>query len=498
MHALPRDAAIPLYDVQGVRRVEARAIALCGDDGFALMQRAGAAAWRFLLRHWPDAHRIVVACGPGNNGGDGHVLALHALESGREVRVLHAEGHAPRSALAQRARDAFVAAGGQVAVASGPLPPCDLVVDAVFGIGFDGEVEGAAAALLEAITASGCEVLALDLPSGVSAATGHASAGAVWATRSLQFIARHAGLATGAALEQVGALALASLDVPEEAFAGVEPRAWALRAAALEGLLPRRRRTAHKGDSGRVLILGGDHGMGGAVLLAAAAALRAGAGLVSVGTRAAHVAPLLARTPEAMAYGLDDDPAALAELLAAAGVCAVGPGLGRKAWGQALLDAAIAGGAALVLDADALNLLAAAPRRLPADSVLTPHPGEAARLLRASVPEVERDRFAAARALCERYGCVVILKGAGSVAAAPDGSIWIVEAGNPGMAVGGMGDALTGVVAALRAQGLAAAEAAAAGALLHAVAGDRAAEQDGRRGLLPSDLIAALRCAGAG
>lgn len=491
MHAPGTAAATPLYDVAAMRRVETQAIALLGGDASILMERAGLAAWRCLLEHWPDAQRIVVACGPGNNGGDGYVLARHALAGGRDVQVLYAQGHAPRTALARRAAAAFSTAGGRVALADAQLPECDVLVDAVFGMGFDNRADDAGKALLAAITASSAAVLALDLPSGVDATCGEVPGGAVRATCTLQFIGDHAGLATGAALDHVGALQMASLDLPPEAFARVDPVAWRLRAPALGSLLPQRARTAHKGTAGHVLVAGGNHGMGGAVLLAAGAALRAGAGLVSVATRAAHVAPLLARTPEAMPHALED-PAGMTPLLEAADVCAVGPGLGRDAWASGVLDAAMASARALVVDADALNLLAASPRKMPETAVLTPHPGEAARLLGRAVPDVQRDRVAAARALSERYACVVVLKGAGTVVAAPGGT-WIIDAGNPGMAVGGMGDALTGIIAALRAQGLPAAEAAVAGALQHAVAGDRAAADGGARGMLPSDLIAALR-----
>ena len=495
MHAPRADAATPLHDIAAVRRAEAQAIELLGGDGFELMRRAGAAAWRFLLEHWPQAQRIVVACGPGDNGGDGYVLALHALEAGRKVRVLHALGQEPRSVLARRACAAFIDAGGAVSVAEGGLPGCDLLVDAVFGIGFDGRADDAGSALLAAMVASDAPVLALDVPSGVDASNGHVPGIAVRASRTLQFIGHHAGLATGAALDHVGSLAIASLDLPVEAFNQVRASAWRLRAPALDALLPQRPRTAHKGMAGHVLVVGGEHGTGGAALLAAGAALRAGAGLVSVATRADHVAPLLVRTPEAMAHAVED-PEELPPLLATADVCAVGPGLGRGRWGASLFSAAIVGARALVIDADALNLLAASRRSLPTDTVLTPHPGEAARLLGQSVREVQRDRIAAAHALCARHGCVVVLKGAGTVVSAPGADTWIIDAGNPGMAVGGMGDALTGVIAALRAQGLPAAEAAVAGALLHAVAGDRAAAAHGSRGLLPSDLVAALGQAG--
>ena len=495
MHSRPTDAATPLYDVAAMRRIEAQATAVLGDDAYEPMRRAGAAAWRHVLQHWPQARRIVVACGPGNNGGDGCVLARHALEAGREVRVVHAPGHAPRSALARRATADYVAAGGAVAESDGRLPDADLVVDAVFGIGFDGRADDAGTAMFAAIAACGAPVLALDAPSGVDASRGDVPGIAVRATRTLQFIACHAGLATGDALDHVGALDLATLDLPQEAFDGVEPAAWRLREAALEALLPRRGRTAHKGDAGHVLVAGGNHGMGGAAILAATAALRAGAGLASVATRAAHVAPLLARLPEAMAHAVED-AATLGPLLAAADVCAIGPGLGRDDWARSLLGVAIARAHALVIDADALNILAASPRQVPSDTVLTPHPGEAARLLGRTIEDVRRDRIGSARDLCARHGCVVVLKGAGTIVAAPGGGTWIIDAGNPGMAVGGMGDALTGVIAALRAQGLPTHEAAAAGALLHAVAGDHAAREGGAHGMLPSDLVDALRAAG--
>jgi NAD(P)H-hydrate epimerase len=230
--------------------------------------------------------------------------------------------------------------------------------------------------------------------------------------------------------------------------------------------------------------------MGGAVLLCAEAALRTGAGLVRVATREAHIAPLLARCPEAMALAVEHAES-LTPMFEQADVLALGPGLGQGEWGRGLFAAAISSEKPLVVDADALNLLAQSPRSLPA-AVLTPHPGEAARLLGCSNADVQRDRVAAAMRIAEGSDAVVVLKGAGSVISAPKRIPRIVGAGNPGMAVGGMGDVLTGVVAALRAQGLDAFDAATEGALLHAVAGDAAA-RDGERGLLPRDAIAQLR-----
>ncbi len=264
-----------------------------------------------------------------------------------------------------------------------------------------------------------------------------------------------------------------------------------LRAPALAGMLRPRAPDSHKGDHGHVLCIGGDHGSGGAILLCAQAALRSGAGLASVATRREHVAALLARQPEAMAQAVESADE-LAPLLLRTDVVAIGPGLGTGSWGRALLDAVLASDKPLLLDADALNLLARSPHALQPDSILTPHPGEAGRLLGTDAASVQADRPGSARELAARHQCVVVLKGAGTIVAAPARESVQVDAGNPGMAVGGMGDLLSGVIAALRAQGMAAFEAASCGALLHAVAGD-AASADGMRGMLPSDLLPHLR-----
>jgi NAD(P)H-hydrate epimerase len=254
--------------------------------------------------------------------------------------------------------------------------------------------------------------------------------------------------------------------------------------------LPPRYHYTHKGECGRVLCIGGDHGRGGAIVLCAEAALRCGTGLLTVAPRALHVPVALTRRPEAMAVAVESDEDLL-PLLAPAEVIAIGPGLGQNDWGRAMFRLAMASAKPLVVDADALNLLSQSPYEL-RDAILTPHPGEAARLLGIAVDEVQRDRFTAAQAIAQRYAAVVVLKGAGTIVTAPDVAPCWVDAGNPGMATGGMGDLLTGVIASLRGQGLSAFDAACAGALLHALAGDEAAE-DGERGLLPSDLLPHLR-----
>ncbi|MFC3815721.1 NAD(P)H-hydrate dehydratase [Lysobacter sp. GCM10012299] len=490
---MPRDDAFAdaLYDAAALREVEARAAQALG-DAFELMSRAGRAAWREVLTHWPQAQRIVVACGPGNNGGDGYVLARHARQSGRHVTVVHLPGQVPRGELARRAAQDYFAVGGAVELFEGALPAADVVVDALFGIGLSREPDEATQALIAAINAQDAPVLALDVPSGIDADRGCVAGTAVVATRTVEFMAGKIGLRTGAALDHVGVLSLAALEIPAQWFDGTAARAHRLTPVALSRWLAPRRRDSHKGTSGRVLCVGGESGSGGAIMLCAQAALRSGAGLVEVATRAEHVAPLLARLPEAMVHVVDDAES-LQPALDRASSIALGPGLGLGTWGRDLYERAVASARPLLLDADALNLLAMHPFALPGDAVLTPHPGEAARLLGISTAQVQRDRFAAARSLSERYACVVVLKGAGSIVAAAHETPRIIAAGNPGMAVGGMGDVLSGVIAALRAQGLSAFDAASAGALLHAAAGDAAAHEGGERGLLPSDVMPWLR-----
>lgn len=479
-----------LYDSAAARMIDTQATALLGGDAYVLMQRAGAAAFELMQAHWSQAQRVVVVCGTGNNGGDGYVLARLLHRAGRRVRVVHLPGHGPETASAQRACTEYLGIGGQVELFPCGLEDADVVVDALFGIGLNRAPDRAWIALIEAINRAAAPVLALDVPSGIDAEHGSAPGAAVRAQLTLQFIVPHLGLYTGDALEHVGKRMLHRLDVPDAVIAAATPRAHSWDAHALAASLPPRRLNTHKGESGQVLCIGGNEGSGGAVMLAAEAALRSGAGLVKVATRALHVAPLLARCPEAMVRALEDG-ADLPPLLASADAVALGPGLGQDDWARALWQLSLASDKPHVIDADALNLLAAAPRRVPG-AVLTPHPGEAGRLLGVATAQVQRDRIAAAAALVERFDAVVVLKGAGTIIAAPQCTPRIVAAGNPGMAVGGMGDLLTGTIAAMIGQGHAPFDAAALGALLHACAGDAAAIE-GQRGLLPRDLLPQLR-----
>lgn len=486
-------AALPeaLFTAAQVRELDRAAIERAGIPALELMQRAGHGAWSVLANQWPGAERILVLCGAGNNAGDGYVLAAEARVQGRQVTLLTLGDPAKLPAAAAEMRQRFLKTGGTETKFGAKLPQADVIVDALLGTGLDRPLQGEWLGAVEAVNAAGRPVFSLDIPTGLNADTGVVMGGAVRADVTVTFIGLKTGLFTGAGPECCGLLRFDDLAVPASVYAGARPRALRLRSSSMrEHHLPPRRRDAHKGDYGHVLVVGGDHGMGGAAHLCAEAALRTGAGLVSVATRREHVGPLLAGLPEAMVRGVEA-PEDLPPLLARATVVAVGPGLGQGVWGRALLEQVLAVELPLVVDADALNLLAKSAWKR-GNWILTPHPGEAARLLGSDTAEVQRDRYAAVENLAQRFGAVAVLKGSGSLVAAPGEVTSVCTAGNPGMAAPGMGDVLTGVIAALVAQGLARPDAARMGVYLHASAADLAARQ-GERGLMARDLMEPLR-----
>ena len=491
---LPRIHRLPqaLYRAEQVRELDRLAIDKYGIPGQVLMERAGAAAFDAARRRWPDAERIVVLAGTGNNSGDGFVLARLALQAGRKVEVLQLGDPARISGEARAAVEAYGARSGAWRAFDGRLPGnADLFVDAIFGTGLERSVEGVWADAIEALNRSRKPVLALDLPSGLHADTGAVLGRAVRAAATVTFIGLKQGMFTGEGPDCCGDIEFDALDVPARLYSHLVVSARRIDWSQQRALLQPRRATAHKGDFGHVLVVGGDLGMGGAARLAAEAALRAGAGLVTLATRPEHLSAVLATRPEILAHGIEH-PRQLDPLLRRATQVVVGPGLGRDAWGRALFEMALAAGRPLVVDADGLNLLAEAPVQRD-DWVLTPHPGEAARLLGEKISQIQADRFAAARKLRERFGGVAVLKGAGTlVEPGGDRRTAVCSDGNPGMASGGMGDVLAGVVGGLLAQGMAPCVAAEMGVCLHAAAADKAARA-GRRGLLAMDLMSHVR-----
>lgn len=477
-----------LYNAAQIRDLE-RIAGAAGLSGVCLMERAGAGVFARLRRRWPRARRIAVICGPGNNGGDGFVVARLAHAAGLEPLV-HFLGapDALRTEAAASWRQMLDA--GVTPQAWPPADSPDLIIDALFGIGLQRAAAGRMAEAIAWMNGSGAPVLAVDIPSGLHADTGAVLGTAVRATTTVTFLGMKLGLFTGAGPEYCGDVELADLGLGRDARMLPAASATLIGDGIRGRLLPPRPRTAHKGMYGHVLVIGGDAGMGGAARMAAEAAARTGAGLVSVATRAENVAAIVSARPELMAAAVETADA-LEPLLTRATVVAIGPGLGRSEWARSLWARVLNWDGPKVVDADGLNLLAQWPERRD-DWVLTPHPGEAARLLGVATSAVQEDRPRAVGELRRRYGGVVVLKGTGSLVCSGPGPLQVCSAGNAGMASGGMGDVLSGVLAGLIAQAIPLHEAAALGVHLHARAGDLAAAT-GERGLLACDLFPALR-----
>jgi NAD(P)H-hydrate epimerase len=366
----------------------------------------------------------------------------------------------------------------------------EVIVDAILGTGFKHPLGGQILEGIRAINASGKPVLSLDVPSGLDSDTGEVAKDAVGATATISFICLNPGIVTGNGPDRCGRVFFDSLQVPETVFSGIKPVAARISAGQVAGIFEKLPHRHHKGDAGHLLVVGGALGMGGAVRLAGEAALRVGAGLVSVATRPEHASYLNIGCPELMVKGIEGSPN-LSALLQRATAVVVGPGLSLGCWGRDLLARVIEMELPLVVDADGLNILSEQPT-VAANWILTPHPGEAARLLGGSTQEVQKNRLAATQRIQERYGGVCILKGAGTLVATPNGSLSVCNRGNPGMATAGMGDVLAGVVGSLLAQGLDLGDAAKCGTWLHSAAADLAAT-DGERGMIAGDLLPKLR-----
>lgn len=484
---------IAIHTTAQVRALDAFAIGTLGVPGYTLMKRAGEAALRVLRSRWPTAHRVVIVCGGGNNGGDGYVLARFAQAAGLTTLALAAVPPERLRGDARRAYEDFTASQGRVLpFAAEQLAAGDVVVDALLGTGLDSAVRPEAASAIQAINAAGRPVLALDVPSGLSSDLGLPLGCAVRADATVTFVALKTGLFLGDAPEYVGALSFDDLEIAPPDRPEFVARLTRLTEAEIARALPRRARAAHKGSFGRVLIVGGGPGMPGAARLAGEAALRVGAGLVTVAAAADNLAAIAAGRPELICAAVDA-PEALDEPLERADVVAIGPGLGRSHWAARLLERVVASDKPLIVDADGLNLIADGSLAVRRDDwILTPHPGEAARLLGTSTAAVQSDRLAALERLSERCGGLVVLKGAGTLIGRRGEVPAICERGNPGMATAGMGDVLTGTIAGVLAQCGEPWVAARVGVLIHALAGDTASHA-GERGLIASDVIRELR-----
>ena len=486
-HKLIQDA---LFNAKSVRELDRLAIEEEGIAGIVLMKRAGRAVLQELLEHYGAPSLLTVFCGGGNNGGDGYIVAALAAEKHIPVQVFElSEALSGDAAIARQYAE-------QAKVLCTVFDPSldiveGVIVDSLLGTGYQGQLRSSYAEAIQIINDSGLPVVAVDIPSGLQADNGAVAELSVQADVTVTFIGAKPGLFSGRGPGVCGEVIYHSLDVPETIFDQVEPDAELMDLAELLDYLPQLDIDAHKTQRGHTMVVGGDRGFGGAAIMAAEASARLGSGMTTVATRPEHIGAMLMRQPEVMACAVVSGQE-LEPLLERLNVLVVGPGLGRSSWSEQLLQKAVAAKLPTVLDADGLNIVAegrVVPKPDGSQWVLTPHCGEAARLLNVTVAEIEADRFAAVRQLQEKYAGVVVLKGPGTLIAGPGELIKVCPYGNPAMATAGMGDILSGVIGALIAQGFDLQTAAELGCCLHSSAADMAVEELGSHGLVATDIL---------
>jgi NAD(P)H-hydrate epimerase len=497
-----------LYTAKQVRELDRIAIDEYGVDGFQLMQKAALFTFHTLVKKWPKCKNIHVICGSGNNAGDGYILAGIAINRGFNVNLHYLSNpeKLKNDALlaykfCQKANvscqpftsDTWLTFTNNKITDKSSTNKKFIIIDALLGTGLHSEVTGQYKQAIKLCNESNSPILSIDIPSGLSADTGNPLGIAIQASCTATFIGLKQGMFTASGRNYCGEIAYDDLSITDDVFTKVSTNCIKLNlSACLKTLIPRAM-DAHKGLYGHVLVIGGDHGYGGAILMAAQAAARMGAGLVSVATQTEHVSAMLSRQPEVMVRAIANK-AQLLPLITLANTLIVGPGLGQSDWSKTMLQCALTSKKTVVIDADALTLISNNPTWLThSNIILTPHPGEAARLLNIPKSLVQEDRFKSVQAIQTKWGGSVLLKGSGSLISHKDGPIKLCPYGNPGMATGGMGDVLSGILGGLIAQGLSKEDALDLAVCLHASAADIAAKQSGQRGLLATDLIPITR-----
>ncbi len=492
-------AEINLYSVQQSRDMDQLVINEYGIPAYELMQRAALACFNIGLRLWPDASNVIVLCGTGNNGGDGYLIAKRCLQHGLNVSVIQLGDIERQKGAALMARQALRKAGltpmlySPSAAIEQKISSADIVYDALLGTGLEREIAAPWKEMILTLNRQAVPVIAVDIPSGLHADTGIPLGASITAHATVCLLSRKKGLYTGYAPQACGQIFFDDLGVSHKVYSMFTSHTQLLRASCIQKIYQQRTKVAHKGVYGHALLIGGDVGMAGSIHLAAQAALRSGAGLVSVITTKNHAVATSQAQPELMCHAFPE-AANYQELETKASAIAIGPGLGFARWGQMLFQKALESKKIKIVDASALTWLA--QNVCKNDSwILTPHPGEAATLLGVTIAQIEADRFAAATAIQIKYGGVCLLKGAGSIIT--DGHInYVCPFGNPGMASGGMGDTLTGILVAVAAQAkskeLSLVDIAAIGVTVHSLAADYAAKE-GEHGMLASDVIQQIR-----
>jgi NAD(P)H-hydrate epimerase len=499
-----------------MQRLDQTTIRDIGIPGLVLMENAGLKVVEAVVDILRDVRgkTVTVFAGKGNNGGDGFVAARHLLNMGVDVRVLLFGDPKEIKGDAKTNLDILTAMGhkmhpiinvNSVNIVKLAMVSTDLVVDAIFGIGFKGSVDEHIGNIIEIINAAGNPVVAVDIPSGLEANTGKAHGPCIRAARTVTFGLPKIGLLVYPGVEYTGKLIVADISIPRTVIDKQGSKKFLLTPELVRAWMPKRLPESHKGTFGRVAVIGGAEGMTGAAALAGMAALRAGAGLVTLGVpRSLHglmeikLTEVMTRPlPETDRKSISRDAMdEVRELVAWADVVAIGPGISTEPATQELIRDLVAGlTKPAVIDADGLNALAGHTGLLEkcrAPLVLTPHPGEMARLWGIKTAEVQDNRIEVATEAAKKWGATVVLKGARTLITASDGTLYINPTGNPGMATGGSGDVLTGIIAGFLAQGLSLVQAGAAGAYFHGLAADSAAACKGEPGLVAGDILDAL------
>lgn len=481
------NTALELYTVEQIRSIEHQAFQSV--DEALLMRRAGASAFKLMQKLYPELRHITVLCGMGNNGGDGLVLARLAFDAGLEVRVLTLGELSKQSELAGLMLQEVIAVDIELKPfgQAEKLFDTDLIIDAMLGIGITGDVRSPFIDVIEQVNMGDVPVFALDIPSGINADTGCPQPEAIKATQTVTFIGYKQGMVTGKGKNFCGELYLESLELTDilesHPFSGLRAEP-----SILNNILPPLVDHVHKGMMGHIAIIGGDQGMPGAVCLAAEAAMRVGAGKVTVVTRERHFPIVMNTRAEFLCLTVEEDLQPLQALLKKVDVCVVGPGMSQTDWSSKVFNEILNFKGVKIVDAGALIFLKAQTEPLD-NLIITPHPGEAATLLSSNVEEIEANRYQAAQTLADTYAEVAILKGAGTIIQTQQGVNYVSTAGNPGMATAGMGDVLAGMIGGLAAQCSTLEDTALAGVILHAHSSDIAASNLGQRSLLAGDVV---------
>ncbi len=484
-----------LYTADTVKQIDNLAINKHNMSGYDLMCSAGGAVCQFILKKWPNAKNIKIICGGGNNGGDGYVIARLLKLQGLNVKVYAVENKPPSTDTAQKARQDFEAGSDKVLDISNVdlsnHKSVDLIVDAMLGTGIHAPLHQSVLSIIQMINNTNTPVCAIDIPTGIDGNTGVVMGDAVRADATVSFIGLKVGLFIGAALDYVGELVLDTLKVPSIVYQDVKSVARLVTYPEVLQYLPNVKNTQHKGDNGRVMVLGGGEAhYSGAVCLSGEAALRAGAGLVATCVAPQSLALMARGSAELMCYApekLDN----MLPIIERTNILVIGPGLSQNAWAKQCFNIALQTNKPAIIDADGLNLLAKDPQKRD-NWILTPHPGEAARLLNQSIVDCEANRLLTAQALQDKYGGTIILKGASTIVLDINRDMFIIEGKVPALATGGTGDILAGLVGGLWAQGLTASHAAQLAVSVHREAG-WSEQTFGQRGMMASDLLLHIR-----